>query len=140
MKYGLIILCSCIATILANDSWTVKHSSELKVIRNECARSLNVPDEVFTKYQNRNFSDSDPLDKSYVKCALEKLGVLGENGFYVDRVVLQFGTDPSDRSRFEKCAERTDTDITNDIWAFRAFRCFTKINSPAFYTKLDETD
>lgn len=108
--------------------------------RNKCATSLNVPDDVFSNYQKRIFSDSDALAKSYVKCIFEDLGIFGENGFYVDRVVSQFGTESSDAPRLEKCTSKIDTDTSNDIWAFRAFRCFTKVHEREFYNQLDVKD
>ncbi|XP_037031160.1 uncharacterized protein LOC119070787 [Bradysia coprophila] len=139
MKHCLVVLC-WIATVLADDTWTVKHFSDLKLARNKCATTLNVPDDAFSNYQNRIFSDTDPLAKTYVKCVFEELGVFGDNGFYVDRVVSQFGTEASDAPRLEKCAAKTDTDTTDDIWAFSAFRCFTKVHTSEFYTQLDVKD
>lgn len=70
----------------------------------------------------------------------EKLGVFGENGFYGNRVVAQFGAGPSDAPRLEKCTERIDTDTTNDIWAFRGFRCFSRTHEREFYAQLDVKD
>ncbi|KAG4076406.1 hypothetical protein HA402_005849 [Bradysia odoriphaga] len=138
MKHCLVVLC-WIAAVLA-DEWTVKHSSDLKLARSKCATTLNVPDDAFSNYQQRIFSDSDPLAKAYIGCVFKELGVFGDNGFYVDRVVSQFVTEPADAARLEKCSEKIDTDTSDDIWAFRAFRCFTKVNEPEFYMQLDMTD
>ncbi|KAG4070845.1 hypothetical protein HA402_011071 [Bradysia odoriphaga] len=139
MKHFLVVLC-WIAAVLADDTWTVRHFSELQSVRSKCATTLNVPDDTFSNYQKRIFSDSDPLAKAYIKCCFEELGLFGNNGFYVDRVVSQFGIEASDATRLEKCAAKIDADTSDEIWVFRAFRCFTKEHTSEFYTQLDVKD
>lgn len=122
--------------------WNVKHFAELSVARNKCAASLNVPADVFAKYKNRILPD-DPLTRSYVKCIFEELGVFSEQeGFLVERITSQFGfgSDSDGLLRLKNCAEKTDADTTNDIWAYRAFKCFIKEHSSEFYTNLDQKD
>lgn len=112
------------------DDWTTKSLPDLIAARQACVAKLNVPEETLVKYKAWNFTD-DELTRSYITCVFKEFGLFCDHeGFHIDRLVLQFksGDDDDIQSRIERCTNKTDADTTNELWVFRAFKCFTADN------------
>lgn len=102
---------------------------------------LSVPEDALAKYKSWNFPDDD-LTKSYVTCIFKEFGLFCDHeGFHIDRLVLQFKTAHGldIQPVVERCAVKTDADTTNEIWVFRAFKCFTAEHLPLVRAQLTKS-
>lgn len=98
----------------------------------------NVPEETLAQYKTWNFPDDD-LTRAYITCIFKEFGLFCDHeGFHADRLLLQFkiahGVDI--QSTVDKCITKTDADTTNELWVFRAFKCFTAEHLPLVRSQL----
>lgn len=107
-----------------------------------CVAAHDVPAEALQKYKRWEFPE-DELTKAYVTCIFKQFGLFCDHeGFHVDRLILQFKTaNGIDIAPVvEKCVAKTDADTTNDLWVFRAFKCFTAEHLPLVRSQLTKKD
>lgn len=124
------------------DEWTTKSLPDLIAARTACVTKHDVPEDTLAKYKTWNFPD-DELTRSYVTCIFKEFGLFCDHeGFHVDRLVLQFKTAHSVDIQpvVEKCIAKTDADTTNELWVFRAFKCFTAEHLPLVRAQLTKKD
>lgn len=127
---------------MSADEWTTKGLSDLIAARQTCVAKFNVPEETLAQYKLWNFADNE-LTRSYVTCIFEEFGLFcTHEGFHKDRLVSQFKTAHGleIESKIDQCIARTDADTTNEIWVFRAFKCFTAEHFSLVKTQLTKAD
>ncbi|KAG4068786.1 hypothetical protein HA402_002477 [Bradysia odoriphaga] len=125
MKYFAVVL--LLVAAVSADEWTPKALPDLLAARKECVSKLSVPSETLEQYKTWNFPD-DELTRSYVTCIFKEFGLFCDHeGFHTDRLITQFQTahGVDIKPKIDECVTKTDADTTNEIWVFRAFKCFT---------------
>ncbi|KAJ6637453.1 General odorant-binding protein 99a [Pseudolycoriella hygida] len=139
MKYFAAVL--LLATVVCAE-WTTKSLPDLLAARTACVTKHNVPDDALEKYKAWTFPEDD-LTRAYVTCIFKEFGLFCDHeGFHVDRLVLQFKTAHGldVQPKVEDCATKRAEDTTNELWVFRAFKCFTAEHLPLVRAQLTKAN
>lgn len=112
--------------------WQPQTQSQMLNAHVTCLQTSKVSALHLSASEYWNISDESSITsiRSYVYCLLSALGYFDDkNGFNVDRIMDQVKLIPYlkntafQRSVFEKCADKNESNDLADVWAFRGFRC-----------------